>query len=245
MFSWSGFWGTANLFWSLQRLLGYLFSQLLWSWGCWGGVQAEEIGLGQVRKPQTLLFLLRFNWFSWTNTCWIVTSLLIYFQNTEKSLFWQNLPVFLLLLWRSRFLKVLPLPFWSVFCHFYILSTLYIYHIVHFIYILLPVSDPVSHCLRFSYTFLKDPWNFLVPWLTCFYFQIFTVTSLSCLAAISGAHSLISHINQNPLFFPWILLFLKFLTYTPSFIYVFSWAYLPVCYSDSQIMSSSLPRSLS
>lgn len=84
--------------------------------GWWG--EAEEIGLGQVRIPQTFLFLLRFIWFSWINTCWIVTSLLIYFQNAEKSLFWQNLPVFLLLLWRSRFLKVIPLPFWSVPCHF-------------------------------------------------------------------------------------------------------------------------------
>ena len=62
---------------------------------------------------------------------------------------WQYLPVFLLLLWRSRFFKVLPLPFWKCLFPF-----LYI-----FISILLPVSDAASHCLPFSYTFLLDLWN--------------------------------------------------------------------------------------
>lgn len=70
--------GATNPLCPLHWLLVFWVAQLLWLWGCWylrltliwlwrviwrGG---QEIG--QVKMPQSFLFLLRFRQFSWINT---------------------------------------------------------------------------------------------------------------------------------------------------------------------------------
>ena len=70
----------------------------------------RELGIGQVKMSQSLLFLLRFSYFSWINAPWIAATRWL-ISRVLKKWFWPFLLVFLLLLWRSGLLMVLTLLF--------------------------------------------------------------------------------------------------------------------------------------
>ena len=85
-----------------------LFSPLLWLLGCcfhgysdckvvdfqdYCGTREKEIRLGNVKIPQSLLFLPRFSWVSWINSENCLKTM-VNFQSTEKSWFWQFLQCF-------------------------------------------------------------------------------------------------------------------------------------------------------
>ena len=77
-------------------------------------VGQKEMRIEQVKAPQSSLFLPSFSQFSSTSAPWIVENLWL-ISRVLKKLIFSIFPVFLLLLWRSRFLEVLTTPFWRCF----------------------------------------------------------------------------------------------------------------------------------
>ena len=94
--------------WFSPRRKDYWFSRLPWNWR--GGMT-----IGQIRPPQTFLFLPRFSLVSWINASRIAASLWL-FPELWKSWFRQALPVFSLPLWKREFSEVFPLLFSPMSC---------------------------------------------------------------------------------------------------------------------------------
>lgn len=110
---WS-FWGAPNSYFPIQWWLGCWFLQLLWLWCCWFRAGERSMGLRQVKMLTALIVLAKIKPFFLNKHFWTVSSFWL-ISRVLKILILTVFPVFSLLLWRSRFLEVLTLPFWKCF----------------------------------------------------------------------------------------------------------------------------------